>query len=222
MKLTEKTVEILKNFASINPSILLEPGQRIHTISPQKTIYASANIEEDIPTKACIYELGKFLTILGLYKEPDVEFNDTHFIISEGRSATKYMFADPLMIITPPSQPLNLPESDVVVSIDLDNKDIAAVMRASGVLQTKEVAFEAIEGEVFLKAYKSTEPNANSFRVKVGETQSSDFNFILKVENLRILPGDYKVAISKKSICRFIGTDATYFVAIEAKSTFPQ
>jgi len=49
MKLSEKTLNILKNFSSINQSILVKQGNQLRTISVAKNILAEAEIKEDFP-----------------------------------------------------------------------------------------------------------------------------------------------------------------------------
>ena len=103
MKLSDKTLTLLKNFSSINQSILFKKGSSLKTISVMKNILAEATIEEDLPTDFGIYDLNQFLNGLGLHQNPDLDFeNEGHVVIREGRSRTKYFFADPNVIVTPP------------------------------------------------------------------------------------------------------------------------
>ena len=47
MKLSEKTVNLLKNFAGINQSILFKKGNKLRTMSVMKNILAEAEVEEE-------------------------------------------------------------------------------------------------------------------------------------------------------------------------------
>ena len=60
MKLSDKTLTILKNFAGINNSILVKEGTNLRTISVAKNIHAEATIEEDFPREFGIYDLNQF------------------------------------------------------------------------------------------------------------------------------------------------------------------
>ena len=131
MKFSDRTLTILKSFSTINKSILMSPGNVLKTITPEKTLVATATIPDEIPSEACIYDLSRFLSILSLYENPEVDFNDTHFIISEGKRKTKYVFADVSMIHTPnPTKEIKIPSADV--QVDVSWTDMQSVLKAAG------------------------------------------------------------------------------------------
>ena len=217
MKFSERTLTILKNFASINQSMLFKPGKEIRTISPQKTLISIATLEDEIPAPACVYDMSRFLSIYSLYTEPEVIFEEKNFIISQGKRRTKYVFANPTMIIAPPEKNYNLGEGDVVVEVEW--ADLQSVIKASGVLQLPEIAFVGEGGVCYLRAVDSENPTADTFGVELGETKDT-FQMIIKTENLKLLPQNYKVTLSSKGISLFEAADIRYYVAIESKSTY--
>lgn len=217
MKFSENTLTILKSFSTINKSILLKPGNTLKTITPEKTLVAKATISESLPSEACVYDLSRFLSILGLYKDPDVEFHDKYFTIAEGKQRTKYAFDDISMIHAAPEKDIELPSSDVVVDVLWD--DMQSVIKAAGVLQFNEVAFVGSEGKVYLKAINSADTSADDYGVEIGTTQD-EFKVIIKTDNLKLLPQNYHVTLCAKGISEFKGETATYYVAIDTKSTY--
>jgi len=217
MKFSNETLTVLKSFSSINKSILFKVGNVLKTITPEKTLIAIADIPDEIPSDACVYDLSRFLSILSLYNDPDVEFEDKYFIISEGKRRTKYVYADISMIHTPPEKEITLPSEDVVVNVS--QGDLSSVLKAAGVLQFSEIAFVGESGKVFLKAIDSSNENADDFGVEIGETDDT-FKFIIKTDNLKLLPLDYEVTLCAKGISQFRGKGVTYFVAIDSKSTY--
>jgi len=217
MKFSERTLTILKSFSQINKSILMRQGNVLRTITPEKTLIANATIPDTIPSDACIYDMSRFLSILSLYEEPDVEFHDKYFIISEGKRRTKYVYADISMIHTPPEKDITIPSADVVVDVNWD--DISSVLKAAGVLQFTEVAFVGVDGKCYLKAIDSSNEGADDFGVEIGETADT-FKIVIKTDNLKLLPQDYRVTLYSKGISEFKGSDVTYFVAIDSKSTY--
>ena len=217
MKFSNETLTVLKSFTSINKSILLSAGSVIKTITPEKTLIAIANIGQEMPSDACIYDLSRFLSILSLYNDPDVEFNDKYFIISEGKRRTKYVFADLSMIHTPPEKEINIPTADVVVDVTADT--LSSVLKAAGVLQFSEIAFVGEGGKCYLKAIDSANDNADDFGVEIGET-ADEFRIIIKTDNLKLMPIDYEVTLCSKGISQFKGEGVTYYVAIDSKSTY--
>ena len=217
MKFSNETLTVLKSFTSINKSILMASGSVLKTITPEKTLIAIANIPDTIPSDACIYDLSRFLSILSLYNDPDVEFNDKYFIISEGKRRTKYVFADLSMIHTPPEKEINIPTADVVVDVTADT--LSSVLKAAGVLQFSEIAFVGEGGKCYLKAIDSSNNGADDFGIEIGET-ADEFQIIIKTDNLKLMPIDYEVTLCSKGISEFKGEGVTYYVAIDSKSTY--
>jgi hypothetical protein len=217
MKFSEHTLTVLKSFSAINKSILLKAGKEIRTITPEKTLIAKAMIEDEIPSDACIYDLSRFISILSLYNTPDVEFHERHFTISEGKRKTKYVYADISMIHVPPEKDITIPSEDVKVTVGWD--DLQDVMKAAGVLQYTEIAFVGTDGVCYLKATDSSNEGSDDFGIQIGTTED-EFKVIIKTDNLKLLPQDYEVVLCSKGISQFTGKTATYFVAIDSKSTY--
>lgn len=217
MKLSQDTIAILKNFSTINQSIIFKPGNVIRTISPQKTVMASATVPDEFPREAGIYNLPRFLSTLSMYSEADLTFEDTRVLFKQGKSSTYVTYTDSSMIVSPPQKQIDLPGVDV--SVHVSGENLQNVLKATGVLGMPEVAFVGQDGVCYLKAIDSANPTADSHSIEVGETADT-FLLIIKTENLQILPGDYTVDLSSKGISKFTGKQATYFVAIESKSTY--
>ena len=55
---------------------------------------------------------------------------------------------------------------------------------------------------------------SNSYSVEVG-TVDTDFSYSFKVENLKLLPGNYNVTVSAKKVALFQGEGIKYFIALE-------
>lgn len=217
MQFTDATISILKNFSTINPSIVLKKGNQLRTMSPQKTVMAMAKIEEDIPQEAGIYDVSRFLSVLGLYEKPQVDFGDKAFTISEGKRKTKYVYSDPSMIISPPDKDVKIPDADVTVSVSWN--DLQSVIKAAGVLQLPEIAFVGDGGKCFLRAIDNSNPTADTFGIELSETED-EFTLIIKTEYLKLLPFDYTVNLSSKGISCFEASSIKYFIAVDSKSTY--
>ena len=220
MKLSDKTLTLLKNFSSINQSILFKKGSSLKTISVMKNILAEATIEEDLPTDFGIYDLNQFLNGLGLHQNPDLDFeNEGHVVIREGRSRTKYFFADPAVIVTPPEKQITLVSEDV--SFELSTSQLDKLLKAAAIYQLPDLAVVGGEGVVKIVVRDKKNDTSNDFSIVVGETEST-FSFNFKVENIKILPGTYDVVVSQKLLSRFTSKnmDLTYYIALEPDSTF--
>ena len=220
MKLSDKTLSVLKNFSTINQSILFKQGTKLRTISVMKNILAEATITEEIPTDFGIYDLSQFLNGLSLHQSPELDFtNEGHVVIKEGRMRSKYFFADPNVIITPPDKAIDLPSEDV--SFELRTEQLDKLLKAAAVYQLPDLAVVGGEGVVKILVRDKKNDTSNDFSIVVGETDK-EFSFNFKVENIKILPGTYDVSVSSKLLSRFTSKnhDLTYFIALEPDSTF--
>ena len=217
MQLNPHTLGILKNFSTINPSIVVKPGKALTTISPSKTILAKANIQDQFETIFGIYALNRFLSALSLFDKPELDFGDSSVKISGGNRAITYHYSDPSVILVPPEKDIKLPSVDAECT--LTNKDIQSVLKALGVLSLPEIALVGDGERVSLQAVDSNNGSSDTYSIDVGESDRV-FRAIFRSENLKMIEGDYTLKISSKGISQFIGTDVTYWVAIEASSQF--
>ena len=220
MKLSEKTLTLLKNFSNINQSILFKQGSSLRTISVMKNILAEATIDEDLPTDFGIYDLGQFLNGLALHTRPELDFqNEGYVYIKEGRMRSKYFFADPKVIVTPPEKEITLPSEDVSFTLSTDQLD--KLLKAAGIYQLPDLAVVGRNGVVKIQVRDKKNDTSNDFAITVGETDDA-FEFNFKVENIKILPGTYDVVVSKKLLSRFTSQNYNlkYYIALEPDSTF--
>ena len=220
MKFSENTISILKNFSGINQSLLFKQGNVIKTISVMKNILAEATIEEELPKDFGIYDLNQFLNGLNLHKNAELDFeNDNYVVIREGKSRSKYFFADPNVIVTPPDKSINLPSQDVCFL--LDTKELDKLLKAASVYQLPDMSVVGEAGVVKLVVRDKKNDTSNDFSIVVGETDEV-FTFNFKVENIKIIPGSYEVVISQKLLSQFknTGFDVTYWIALEPDSQF--
>jgi len=221
MKLSDKTISVLKNFSSINQSILFKGGSKLRTISVMKNILAEATITEDLPKDFGIYDLNQFLNVnISLFKTPDLDFsNDGYVVIREGEMRQRFFFADPNVIITPPEKDITLPSEDVC--FELSTEQLNTLLKAAAVNQLPDISAIGEGGVVKLVVRDKKNDTSNDFAIDVGETDA-EFVFNFKVENIKILPGTYEVVVSQKLLSRFTSKnhELCYYIALEPDSTF--
>ena len=220
MKLSDSTLSLLKNFSTINQSILFKAGSKLRTMSVMKNILAEATIEEEFPKDFGIYDLNQFLNGLGLHNNPELNFEaDNYVVIKEGRSRSKYFFADPNVIITPPDKSIDLPSEDVTFELSTDQLD--KLLKAAAIYQLPDLSVIGENGVVKILVRDKKNDTSNNFAVTVGETDAT-FSFNFKVENIKILPGTYDVVVSQKLLSRFTfkNRNLIYYIALEPDSTF--
>ena len=220
MKLSEKTLTVLKNFAGINNSILVKQGNSLRTISVAKNILAEANIEEEFPRQFGVYDLNQFLNGLSLHQDPDMDFTEESYLtIREGRRKVKYFYADPQVIISPPDKQITLPSEDV--HFQLESTSLDKLLKAAAVYQLPDLCVVGEAGVVKLVVRDKKNDTSNEYAVVVGETDK-EFTFNFKVENIKIIPGSYDVIVSSKLLSEFTNStyNLKYYIALEPDSTF--
>jgi gp45 sliding clamp, C terminal len=204
MIFSEKTLAVLKNFSSINSSMLFRRGNIVRSISPQKTILAKEQIDENIERDFAIYDLSKFLGVLSLFNAPEIVLGENSATIVANNQKLVYVYADASTFATPPDKELTLPVPEVM--FNLKSADLLKVQRAGHVLQLPEIAVAGDGSTIRLKAVD-------------GETDKT-FNVVFKSENLKMLPNDYDLSITSKGISKFECGTLVYMVANEASSSF--
>ena len=221
MKLSEKTINLLENFSSINQSILVKKGSKLRTMSVMKNILAEADVDENFERDFGIYDLPQFLNGVNLMKDPDLDLrNETYMIIREGKSTkVKFAFADPEVIVTPPEKPLELPSADV--KFQLDSTHLQKLLKASAIYQLPDLSAIGDGQEITLVVSDRKNDNSNEYTLVVGKTDK-EFVFNFKMENIKLIPGSYDVQISKKNLAKFTNSNYNldYFIALEPDSSY--
>ena len=222
MKLNQTTQDILKNFSEINTNILIKPGSELNTISTMKNILAKATINESFDSEFGIYDLNEFLSVVSSLDKPELTLQEKHLTISaEGsRSKVKYFYSDPSVIVSPTKE-VNMPESDVTFTLSESN--LAQLRKMAAILSSPDLALVGTKGsDVVLKVCDKKNDTSNKFDIVVGENATANYTFYFKVENLKMISGDYDVAVSSKSIAHFTNTKLPiqYWIALEPDSVF--
>ena len=219
MYLSAETVSILKNLSTINQSVLIKPGKQLNSMSVMKNILVKADIQEEFEKVVAIYDLNQFLNCLSLIPGAELTLGDNSITIGDGKKSIDYRYSDPSVITAPPEKELTLPSEDVCVVLTEDN--LEAVKKAAAVLQIPDVSLIGDGERIFLTVRDKKNTGSNSYRVDVGET-GDVFQFNMKVENLKLIGGDYDVIISARNLAYFTnhGRPVSYYVAMEPDSTF--
>ena len=221
MKLNTNTHNILKNFSEINTNILIKPGKELSTISTMRNIFAKASIDESFDTEFGIYDLNEFLAVVSGMNKPELSLQDKHMTISpEGsKSKVKYFYSDPSVIVAPTKE-VNMPEAEVTFS--LTEANLEQLKKMAAILKSPDLALIGEKGgDIVLKVCDKKNDTSNNFDIVVGESATTDYTFYFKVENLKMISGDYDVSVSSKSISHFKNKKLPieYWIALEPDST---
>ena len=223
MKLSDHTIEVLKNFATINQNLVIKEGSTLTTMSAMKNIVAKADVEESFDKEVAIYDLNEFLASISLFTSPILEFNEGFVTIKEENSpknSLKYFYSDP-SVVTSPSKTITMPSKEV--SFTLNGENLNKLKRAAGVIQAPDLVLEKKDADVFLTVKDKKNDTANTFSIDVDtKTEGSNFKFFYKVENLKVMEGNYDVEISSKNISHYTNKSSAveYWIALEPESPY--
>lgn len=223
MKLSSDTINLLKNFASINQGIYFKQGKTIKTVSPQKNIMAEVTVDENFPVDFGVYDLNNFLSVISLHKDdPTLNFEDKNILISglKGRSKIKYRFCEPSMIVVPPEKNIVMPDPEI--RFTLNAEDFDWVLRAAAVLSSPHIAIESDGEKVFVSTLDLQNDSAHTDSIEIAEGNGDKYRMIFKTENLKMISGTYEVSLSSKGISHFKNKNKNlqYWITTEAGSKF--
>ena len=218
MKLSPETVDILKNFASINEGLILRKGSVIRTLSQHKVIAARTRVQEDFPQDFPIYDLGKFLSVVAMFDDPDLEFEEKYVIISSGSQKTKYWAGDESIMQKPPEKDIEGLEN-LDMNLTLTKDVLEKVQKAGSVMGLSDISLVNEGGKVTIKCHEKKTDTSNTYTIDVGEVDYADFHVDLKAENLRMIKQDYDVQIAKQKVVTFTAGSLTYWIAAEQTSS---
>ena len=217
--LSKKTLDVLKNFSTINSSIVFRKGSTVRPISNADNILAKFTGEEVFPTDFAIYDLSQFLSGISLFNDPQLEFTSNDFVsIRGGRTSAKYYFSDPeITLKSAPEKNVNFPGADL--QFNLSAEDLVQLQKASAVYSLPDLTFQSEEGSTQIKLILRDKENdtSNTYDLSVAGCSTGTYSLDVKIENIRLLPGDYNVKVSKHLISEWTNqnVDLTYYIALE-------
>ena len=237
IQLSKKTIDLLRNFSTINKSILIQPGKFLQTMSVNKNIIAMGQIAENIPEQMAIYDLPLFLGALSLFKKPWLHFPDNKKVVvydEETKGKTVFYYSDPEIIVRPPEFNPNLPQQELM--FDLPQTDITQLLQAAKVYGVEDLCINGYRQEysICVRDKKNNTSNVFSLPLKKvvfdqtpreegGEQykitpERQEFCYCFKVENLKLLDATYHITLSQKNIANFTSlshSELDYFIALE-------
>ena len=217
MMLDVKTLQVLKNFSLINPSIIFKPGQVVSTISPGKTVMAKAKVATTFEKQFAIYDLIRFISAVTMFEDAEVELGETAATIGKGKEKIRFIYSEPSLITAPPEREIHIGEPDI--EFELTNDMLTRILKAMPVVGAPEIAVTGRDGTIYLEAIDSKVSGKSSYQVEVGPTDKN-FQMVFSADNIKLLPLDYKVSISKRGISHFKSEDVEYWITLEANSRF--
>ena len=222
MKISNKTLDVLKNFSEINQSILIKKGNTLKTVSTLKNILAHAEVEETFPQDFAIYQLNEFIGVLTTMNNPDLTFHDKYVMLSQENGAcTKYFYAEPSVVVAP-EKDINMPSRDIMFL--LVEKQYNDLLKMSSILQLNDILVKGCSKskKIFLAVTNKKNDTSNDYSIEVGDAVNESFKMYFKTENLKMVASDYEVSISQQGISYFKNKNSSleYWIALEPDSKY--
>jgi len=224
MKLSEDTVNVLKNFSGINQSLQFKVGNTLKTISPLKTIFVEATVNESFPQEFAIYDLNQLLSLISVSQNPDIEFNEKSLTIrSENGGELEYFYADE-SLVTAPSE--NAPSLEDIYTFKLTAGDINTVIKTASIVSATMLNIISEKGKVTLTVNDPKNSTSHSYKLPLGENDQV-FNVKMNIDSFKVVPDDYNVRVahavakSGKVLVFFfecLNRDLTYLIAADTTS----
>ena len=226
MNISDRTLDVLSNFASINQSILIREGSELTTIAASKNLLAETTMEENFGRDVGIYDLTKFLGVLKLYGERDFDFSTEYVTIYNTKNRkqyTKFYYSDASVIVTPPTgKSISFPEDEIVTTFNFSSNNLQNIIKGCSIMTLPEVSIVGTEGEpIRVSGLDTTNSAMGSFNHELDQDANNTFEFVIALENLiKLMHGDYDIAFLNTGISRFINTtmEIKYYVAVNANS----
>lgn len=217
MKLSESTIEILKNYSTINQGLVVKPGSVLKTITPSRTVLAIARVVENFPVSFALYDLNKFLAKISLYRDCELEFETDRIVIksADGRRTDYIKYSSPEVVKGPPDKELELANPDYEFTLSLE--DLIWQRKSAGVSGSENFVFRGDGKNIYIQSNTVKDDSSDLSSTKIGETDGV-FSCVLQVSNFKLLDGAYNVKISKQGLTKFehASKDIEYYVAVES------
>ena len=219
MKLSENTVNVLRNFATINQGLVFKSGNTLRTVSKQQNVLAKATVKESFDNNFAIYDLNRFLAVLSSMSDPDLTVGTGNVKIASGTSKTTYGLSDETMVVSAPDNDISVQNAEVKFTLTKDS--LAQVLKLSGVLGLPNIAVRGNRKKISIAAVDVKNQDSDVFSVDVGDTDA-EFQFIFVTENFKMIAGDYEVQISSKGVAHFKSKKdpLEYWIATEVGSKY--
>lgn len=220
MKLSKETLEALKNYASINPNLVVRAGNRLTTLAEAKNIMAETEVAETFDSDFGIYDLNEFLSALSLIDDPTLDFGTNGVNITGSGASVSYRFSN-IEILTSPTKEINMPTADI--SLTLDEITLGQLRRAAAALGHSTLSINVKDGKCVGTIFDPDNSSANTYALEIKgnfDNVTADVQFLM--DNLKLLPGDYQISVSSKGLSQWtnINNKTKYWIALEKSSTF--
>ena len=226
-------IKILKSYCNLSSTAnsirFLENSNKVYVKSRDLSIVSSYEMNKLFPYDVNIYDLRKFINIVGLFESPIIELHENYCLINQGESSTRYAYSNPELVEqncvsekhkSYLSDDKKLP-TDIMFT--LNSKHIKDIKRAQSVTKLPDVTFTAEDGNLYLKLCDLKATSGDIFTIKLKELKNENFTVVV-TSSFKLLYEDieqYIVHFNKQyMMARFISEKLNYMVALDMQSKF--
>lgn len=221
MKFSETTLNVLKNFSSINSGLVLQKGNVQKTMSPEKSILVEAQFDDTMPEQFGVYDLNQFLGNITTLGSPELSFTNNAVTMDAGDITLSYYSCSPNLIVSPPDKELKLKQTDV--SFTLTNAVLSKLLKLAAMNNLTHLSIVGKNGEIRLQTHEKANDTSNHASFKLNDYDGKDFVGSFKVDNIKLITGDYDVEVQLGAFAKFtlrsgpLKDKIKYFIALESK-----
>jgi hypothetical protein len=216
MKLSKRTLTILKIFSSINPHIKFVPGKDQRTISADEGLLVSAELDEEFVGKYSISELSTLIRNYETVENATIEFGEKQITISgDGLDswATNYG-ADALIKSPPPGKSLD--DSSATRHTKITKAQLETIKKFAEINSLGHIYIGSDGAKFYLAARDKTNPDSTKVMINLGNTNEPAWEEAFTYERFsKILSEDYDVNIIPSTFASFTAPRLKYFIAVE-------
>lgn len=206
MKISQDTISLLKNFATINQSIRIKPGNVLLSTDAVPSILARAEVAETFPVEVAIYDLHQFLGTLAMMGDCEADFGTRSVVLTANKHSTEYFYSSANLIKEASKKEL---KGGDLFSCVLSERDITMALKAAAVFSAPVLSFVGADGVATLNVgtpkSDTQDSPTNTYRRELGPCEK-EFDLRFPVESIKVLADSYNVGLSEQLFAQFSST----------------
>lgn len=199
MKISNATLKVVKNATRIQQGISFSSdADYIVSFSAEKGLLSNCPIEETFPVDFNIYDSGKFLSVVSLFKDPEFTFSEDNVTISEpdGSSRVVYHACGDDTIKKPPMNELEL--EDIDVTFTLENVMLNQILKSGATMKLDDIRLKSEGDSVYFQSYSHDNDTNDTYSLKVlSDYDGPEIDVRILMQSLALMPNDYDVSMGK-------------------------
>lgn len=213
----DKTMKVLANFSAINPSMIIQPD-KLSVINNTNSCIGLYPFAKGFDFEEFgLYEAPEFLSALSVFDTPpNIEVKDKYLSISSKDNKLKYFTTAKNLLPTVPDIESKFSKVQCGLEFTLSADKLALINKISSILKSKYIFFETQKKKILITIANELESSNNSYELFIeDDITTNELSEPVKIElnDFKILPGEYKIALSTK-ISKWANLNgATYYLA---------